>query len=226
MRDPEFAEKAGRVLDLYQRLFEGRRLRPDEYVICADEKSQLQALGRRHETLPQCSGSSGPVRVRVPPRRHARLPGRLGCPPRQPVRPCRGEDRDRAVRPPGRAGDDAPSPTPQRAPSTGSWTTAPRTPARPRSNECRRSWENARLIHLPDPRLLAEPDRAVFLDSPAQGADPQQLPLPSELAERLLAFAEHYRQIARPFEWTFTRGNLDALLARIDRHEPQLALAA
>jgi hypothetical protein len=32
--------------------------------------------------------------------------------------------------------------------------------------------------------------------------------------------------IARPFEWTFTRQNLDTLLARIDRHEPQFALAA
>ena len=55
-RDPHFAEKAGRVLDLYARVFEGRRLRPDEYVICADEKSQLQALGRRHETVPAGPG--------------------------------------------------------------------------------------------------------------------------------------------------------------------------
>jgi hypothetical protein len=30
--DPDFAWKACRVLDLYQRRFEGRRLRPDEYV--------------------------------------------------------------------------------------------------------------------------------------------------------------------------------------------------
>jgi hypothetical protein len=29
-RDPDFARKAGRALDLYQRRFEGRRLRPDE----------------------------------------------------------------------------------------------------------------------------------------------------------------------------------------------------
>jgi hypothetical protein len=46
------------------------------------------------------------------------------------------------------------------------------------------------------------------------------------LAERLLAFADHYRQIARPFEWTFTRADLDRLLARIDAHEPELRLAA
>lgn len=55
-----FAPKAGWALDLYQRRFECRRLRPDEYVICADEKSQLQALGRRHETMPPAAGR--PVR--------------------------------------------------------------------------------------------------------------------------------------------------------------------
>ena len=46
------------------------------------------------------------------------------------------------------------------------------------------------------------------------------------LAERLLGFGEHYRQIARPFEWTFTRQDLNNLIDQITRHEPQLALAA
>jgi hypothetical protein len=55
-RDPDFLAKAARVLDLYARRFEGRRLRPDEYVISADEKSQLQALGRRHPTMPPGPG--------------------------------------------------------------------------------------------------------------------------------------------------------------------------
>ena len=55
-RDPLLAERAGPVLDLYQRRLEGRRLRPDEYVICADEKSQLQALGRRHASVPPAPG--------------------------------------------------------------------------------------------------------------------------------------------------------------------------
>jgi hypothetical protein len=59
VRDPDFARKAGRVLDLYQRRFEGRRLRPDEYVLCAEEKSQLQALGRRHASLPPAPGRAG-----------------------------------------------------------------------------------------------------------------------------------------------------------------------
>ena len=33
------------------------------------------------------------------------------------------------------------------------------------------------------------------------------------LAERLLGFGEHYRQIAQPFDWTFTRADLEQLLA-------------
>ena len=47
-RDPDFAAKAARVLDLYARTWNGVPLGPDDYVISADEKSQLQALHRRH----------------------------------------------------------------------------------------------------------------------------------------------------------------------------------
>jgi transposase len=58
-RDPDFREKAGRVLDLYDRLWQGQPLGQDEYVLSADEKSQLQALHRRHPDLPPA-----PARVR------------------------------------------------------------------------------------------------------------------------------------------------------------------
>ena len=40
-------------------MFEGKRLRPDEYVISADEKTQLQALGRQHETSAPGPGRPG-----------------------------------------------------------------------------------------------------------------------------------------------------------------------
>src|SRR5262249_40443560 len=58
-RDSEFAAKAARVLDLYARIWCGMELGADEYVISADEKSQLQALSRRHPDL-----DCGPGRVR------------------------------------------------------------------------------------------------------------------------------------------------------------------
>jgi transposase len=51
-RDPDFAGKAARVLDLYDRTWHGQPLGGDEYVLSADEKSQLQALHRRHPDLP------------------------------------------------------------------------------------------------------------------------------------------------------------------------------
>jgi hypothetical protein len=39
-------------------------------------------------------------------------------------------------------------------------------------------------------------------------------------------FGDHYRQIAQLFDWTFTRTDLDAVLAMITEHEPKLTLAA
>ena len=51
-RDPDFQTKAARVLDLYARHWQGHPLGPDDYVISADEKSQLQALQRRHRGQP------------------------------------------------------------------------------------------------------------------------------------------------------------------------------
>jgi hypothetical protein len=49
-RDPDFAAKAGRVLDLYARQWQGRALKDDEFVISADEKTSIQARRRKHAT--------------------------------------------------------------------------------------------------------------------------------------------------------------------------------
>jgi hypothetical protein len=46
-RDPLFAERAERVLNLYFRVFEGIPLGPDDYVISADEKTSIQARHRK-----------------------------------------------------------------------------------------------------------------------------------------------------------------------------------
>ena len=47
------------MLDLYQRIWEDRELADDEYVISADEKSQLQVLSRCHPGLPPAPGRAG-----------------------------------------------------------------------------------------------------------------------------------------------------------------------
>lgn len=55
-RDPLFADKAGRILDLYARSWERKPLRDDEFVLSADEKTSIQARGRLHATLPSQPG--------------------------------------------------------------------------------------------------------------------------------------------------------------------------
>lgn len=42
-RDPDFASKAGRVLDLYEGIWQGEALGQKDYVVCADEKTSIQA---------------------------------------------------------------------------------------------------------------------------------------------------------------------------------------
>lgn len=50
-RDPAFASKAARILDLYHRSWNGKALKDDEFVISADEKTSIQARRRKHPTL-------------------------------------------------------------------------------------------------------------------------------------------------------------------------------
>src|SRR5438094_10428454 len=51
-RDPDFAVKAGRILDLYARQYDGSPLATDEFVISADEKTSIQARLRCHPSTP------------------------------------------------------------------------------------------------------------------------------------------------------------------------------
>jgi hypothetical protein len=60
-RYPNFADKAGPILDLYERVWEGAPLGADDYVISADEKTSVQARRRKQPTLP--STSNRPTRV-------------------------------------------------------------------------------------------------------------------------------------------------------------------
>ena len=58
-RDPHFAMKAGPVVDLYQGIWEGGPLGPDDYVLSADEKTSIQARKRIAQGSPP-----GPRRLR------------------------------------------------------------------------------------------------------------------------------------------------------------------
>ncbi len=49
---------------------------------------------------------------------------------------------------------------------------------------------------------------------------PNDFPDLDTLEQSLLAFGRRYEQIAAPFEWKFTRHDLDLLLKRLAAHEP------
>jgi hypothetical protein len=224
-RDPNFAEKAGRALDLYARTFEGKRLRPDEYVICADEKSQLQALGRRHETVPV--GPGRPALVEFEYRRggtlaylaawdvhHANLFDR--------VEPKTGTE------PFGRLVEQVMTSEPYASARRVFWIVDNGSSHAGKTSIKRTqdAWPTARLIHLPIHASWLNQIELYFSIVQRKALTPNDFDSLDALAARLLAFANQHRQIARPFEWTFSRHDLDRVLARIADHEPQLRLAA
>jgi hypothetical protein len=224
-RDPAFAVKAGRVLDLYARIFDGKRLRPDEYVVCADEKSQLQALGRRHRTVPASPGR--PALVEFEYRRggtlaylaawdihHANLFDR--------VEPKTG------IGPFGRLVEQVMTTEPYASARRVFWIVdngsshAGQTAIR----RIHDAHANACLIQLPIHASWLNQAELFFSIVQRKALTPNDFVSLDALADRLLTFGEHYRQIARPFEWTFTRTDLDRVLAKITNHEPTLQLAA
>ncbi|MGH3184028.1 MAG: IS630 family transposase [Acidimicrobiales bacterium] len=66
-RDPQFAEKAGRVLDLYAGWWEGQPVDPKDCILSADEKTSIQARIRCQPSRPpaprQGKRSGQPIHV-------------------------------------------------------------------------------------------------------------------------------------------------------------------
>jgi DDE superfamily endonuclease len=224
-RDPLFAEKAARVLDLYQRVFEGKRLRPDEYVICADEKSQLQALGRRHETSAPAPGRA--IRYEFEYERG----GTLAYLAAWDVHHANLFDRvepNTGIEPFGRLVEQVMISEPYASARRVFWIADNGSSHAGQASVERmaKAWPTARLIHLPVHASWLNQIELYFSIVQRKALTPNDLATLDALAERLLAIGSHYRQIARPFEWTFTRQDLNNVIARIDQHEPRLALAA
>jgi hypothetical protein len=53
---PAVRENAGPVLDLHERRWQGKRLRPGDFVLCADEKTPIQARRRDAPTTAPAPG--------------------------------------------------------------------------------------------------------------------------------------------------------------------------
>jgi hypothetical protein len=229
--DPDFLEKAGPVLDLYQGRWEGKLLHPGDFVICADEKPSIQARARVHGTLPPSPGSRG-QRVEHTYERRGALTylaaldiGRRGR--RRPRIFGRSEagggiaSFDRLVW-------QVMTKEPYASAHRVFWIVDNGSSHRGKKavRRLERRWPNLVLVHLPLHASWLNQIEVYFSIVQRKLLEPNDVGDLAEVARTLNAFEHHWNEIAEPFDWNFTRDDLAALIARLKTHEPQLQLAA
>jgi hypothetical protein len=80
-------------------------------------------------------------------------------------------------------------------------------------------WPTLRLIHLPVHASWLNQVEIYFSVVQRKVVSPNDFHFLSAVESRLLDFQQHYEQIATPFEWKFTKNDLNALLERIAAHD-------
>lgn len=225
-RDPDFALKAGRILDLYQHQWQGQALQEDEFVVSTDEKTSIQARRRLHATVPPQPGL--PMKIEHEYERkgawaylaawdvhRAKLFGR--CEARSGIAPF-----DRLVA-------QVMSQEPYRSARRVFWIMDNGSSHRgDRSVQRLQSrYSNVQVIHGPVHASWLNQIEIYFSIIQRKVLTPNDFPNLEVLADRLERFERHYEAIAKPFEWKFTRDDLTELIQRLNRRSPPVsALAA
>ena len=217
-RDAAFAVKAARVLDLYDRLWDGRELRDDEYVISADEKSQLQALRRRHPDLPP--GSGRVRRQEFEYRRGGTLAYLAGYDVHQ-ARVIGRCARTTGIEPFGQLVDQVMTSEPYASAKRVFWVVDNGSShnGQRSTDRMREAWPTAELVHLPVHASWLNQVEIFFSIVQRKVVKPQDFDDLDTLTSRLLAFQDRYNASAVPFQWRFTRKSLNQLLERLAAHE-------
>jgi len=218
-RDHDFETKAARVLDLYARTFDGVPLGDDDYVISADEKSQLQALRRRHPG--QASEPGQTRRVEFEYRRggtlayfaaydvhHARVIGAIA--PKTGIAPFTD------------LANQVMTSEPYASARRVFWVVDNGSSHAGQASIDRmtEAWPTATLVHLPIHASWLNQVEIYFSVLQRKAISPVDFADLDALAERILAFQSRYNTSARPSDWTFTRTDLRALADRMDMPQP------
>ena len=217
-RDPNFAEKAGRLLDLYARGWEGKALKDDEFVISADEKTSIQARRRKHPThtcRPRTAmrveheyfrGGAWAYRAALDVH-NARIFGR--CEAKNGIDPFDRLVEQVMTRPPY---DDA-----RRVFWIVDNCSAHRGAKAVERLQSR--YPRLVLVHAPIHASWLNQIEIYFSIVQRKVLSPNDFANLDVLAERLLDFQYYWESAARPFEWKFTRQDLAELLAKLS-NEP------
>jgi|SRR5271157_103169 len=223
-RDPQFEQKAGRVLDLYQGCWQDQALGSEEYVISADEKTSIQARVRIHPTEPTKPGQS--MRVEFEYQRGGALAYLAAwdvrrakifgcCDPTTGIAPFDG------------LVQQVMSQKPYRRAKRVFWIVDNGSSHRGKAacQRLQKKYSNLVLVHLPVHASWLNQVEIYFSVVQRKVLTPNDFPSLDAVAERLLEFQSYYEQIARPFEWKFTRTELQKLVAKL-KAQPARALAA
>ena len=218
-RDPHFALKGGRVLDLYQRTWEGQDLGGDEYVLSADEKPGVQARSRVHLPLPP-----GPRRAARVESEYVRC-GTLAYLAAYDVHQAKVMGRcepTTGIKPFTALVDQVMKTEPYASAKRVFWVVDNGASHRNWAAAARLSdaYPNAQMVHLPVHASWLNQVEVYFSVIQRKLLAPDDFGDLDSLAEEILAFEQHYNATARPFDWKFTRAGLNQLLARISRHDP------
>lgn len=222
-RDPCFVEKAGRILDLYQGLWDGASLAPTDFVVCADEKTSIQARRRRHASLPPALHRPRYVEHEYQRKgawaylaawdvRRAKVFGR--CELKTGIGPF-----DRLVA-------QVMSQEPYRSARRVFWIMDNGSGHRGQKaiNRLRTQWPSLFPVHTPIHASWLNQVEIYFSIVQRKVLTPNDFASLNELEDRLLRFQDHYQQIAAPFKWMFGRRDLVALMEKLNAK--QLSVAA
>lgn len=217
-RDPDFREKASRVLDLYERRWQGKRLHPGDYVISADEKTQLQALMRRHPLI-----APGPDRPGLVEHEYRRL-GTLAYLAAMDVHdPKRGLFGHAQAKISNDAFDGLVAEVMATEPYASArrvfWVVDNGTIHRGHKaiDRLQGRWPHLVLVHLPTHASWLNQIEIYFSILARKALTPCHFTSLDQLTERILGFQAEFKKTATPFDWTFTRRDLHALLDRLDQ---------
>jgi len=223
-RDPNFLEKAGPVLDLYAGRWEGKLLEPGDMVISADAKPSIQARKRVHPSAPPAPGRGQRVEHEY------ERTGALTYFDAWDVR--RGSVIGRSERKGGIAAFDrlvwqVMTKEPYASARRVFWIVDNGSDHRGKASIKRLQgrWPTLILVHLPVHASWLNQVEIYHSIIQRKLLAPNDFASTTELARALNDFERHYNEIAKPFEWNFTRDDLADLLRRLDEHERVSALA-
>ncbi len=218
IRDPDFATKAGRVLDLYHRMWDGVALGEDEYVISSDEKPSIQARCRCHPTL--APGVARRMRVEHEYDRGGALTYLAAYDVHRATvfgrtAPSSGIEPFMALV------EQVMSQEPYKSAKRVFWVVDNGSSHRGRkaAERLTERFPNTVLVHTPVHASWLNQVEVFFSIVERKALTPNDFPDLAAVAKRLADFEKRYNAHARPFKWKFTLADLEDLLTRIEQHE-------